>query len=141
MNFIIGIIIIFYLIWVWNSTKDFETIVMRVSYIFVGTLFMIVFCLILFQISKIGVNYPKEEMVGQVRRIILLVFVPLNGLVILTQVSTIITQIKSGMISKEDMNKKIKIRSILLVALIVVECIYFKNIQYGILKIMNSRLS
>ena len=85
MYFIIFILFVFFVVFAWNSTKDFETPVMRLSYIGVGTLFITVLTLIIFQFSRIGINYPKEEMIGEVRKIILLVFIPINGLIILTQ--------------------------------------------------------
>lgn len=139
MYFIITVLIVVYLIWVWNSTKDFETIVMRLSYLAVGTLFIIVLTLLLFGISSIGVNYPKQEMIGEVRKVILLTFVPLNGIVVLPQLASLFTRVKSGMLSKDELAKKIRILAIIFVILVIIECIYFKNIQGGIIEIINSR--
>lgn len=140
MYFIIAILIIIYLIWTWKSTEQFETITMRISYILVGTIFITVITLILFWISKIGVEYPKEAMIGEVRKIILLIFVPVNGFIVLTQFSSVVANMKSGMVSKEDMEKKIKVLSIIFAIMIIVECIYFKNIQIGLIKIINARI-
>ena len=137
--FIITVLFIIYIVFVWNSTKEFETILMRISFILIGTLFITVLTLILFLISKIGVVYPKNEMVGEVRRIILLCFIPINGFITLTQASSIFTQAKSGMVSKEDIEKKIKRLIIIFIALIIFETIYFKNIQNGMIKIIKNR--
>ena len=52
---------------------------MRISFILVGTLFITILTLILFWVSKFGITYPKKEMVGEVRKIILLSFIPING--------------------------------------------------------------
>lgn len=133
INFIIIILFIAYFVFTWRSTKDFENILMRVSYIGVGTLFITVLTLILFWISKIGVQYPKDEMIGQVQKIILLVFIPINGFIVLTQFSSVVTQIKSGMVSKDDLQKKIKILIIVFIILIIFEAVYFKHIQLGII--------
>ena len=106
---IIFILIVFYIIWTWNSTKEFETQFMRISYIAVGTLFITLITLLVFQISKIGVIYPKEEMIGQVRTLVLLIFAPINGFIVLTQSANLIAQIKGSIISKKETEKKIKI--------------------------------
>ena len=140
INFIIVVLFIIYIVCAWNSTKEFENTLMRISFIFVGTLFITLLTLILFWISKIGVQYPKKEMIGEVRRIILLSFIPINGFVTLTQSASIFAQAKSGMVSKEDMQKKIKRLVIIFIILIVFEAIYFKNIQNGMIRIIQNKM-
>lgn len=137
INLIIFILFVVYIIWTWNSTKEFETTLMRISYIAIGTIFIAIITWLLFVISKIGVEYPKEEMIGQVRKIVLLVFIPINGFIVLTQCSSIFSQVRSGIVSKEDLSKKIKIRLVILAMLIIFEVIYFKHIQYGIINVIN----
>ncbi len=138
INFIIFVLFVIYIVFVWNSTKEFENTTIRVSYILIGTLFITILTLILFWISKIGVEYPKREMIGEVRRIVLLVFIPINGFITLTQAASIFAQAKSGMVSKEDMEKKIKKVIIAFVVLIIVEVIYLKNIQNGMIRFIES---
>ena len=140
INFIIVVLFIIYIVCAWNSTKEFENTLMRISFILVGTLFITLLTLILFWISKIGVQYPKKEMIGEVRRIILLSFIPINGFVTLTQSASIFAQAKSGMVSKEDMQKKIKRLVIIFIILIVFEAIYFKNIQNGMIRIIQNKM-
>ena len=141
INFIIVVLFIIYIVCAWNSTKEFENNLLRISFIFVGTLFITLLTLILFWISKIGVEYPKKEMIGEVRKIILLSFIPINGFLILTQTASIFAQAKSGMVSKEDMQKKIKRLVIFFIILIVIEAIYFKNIQNGMIKIIQNKMT
>ena len=107
--FIIFIIFATYIICTWNSTKEFDNAFIRISYIVIGTLFIALFTFIFFLFSKIGIEYPKQEMVGQVRKIILLIFIPINGIVVLPQIANIISRVKNGNISKEDLQKKIRI--------------------------------
>ena len=137
--FIITVLFIIYIVCVWNSTKEFETLLMRISFLIVGTIFITILTLILFWISKIGISYPKREMIGEVRKIILLSFIPINGFITLTQASTIFSQAKSGMVSKEDMEKKIKRLLIIFIALIIFDAFYFKNIQNGMIRIIQSK--
>lgn len=138
INFIIFVLFVIYVVFVWNSTKEFENTIIRVSYILIGTIFITILTLILFGISKMGVKYPKKEMIGEVRKIVLLVFIPINGFITLTQASSIFVQAKSGMVSKEDMEKKIKRFVFIFVILIFFEAIYFKNIQNGIINFMQN---
>ena len=141
INFIIVVLFIIYIVCAWNSTKEYENILIRISFVFVGTLFIAMLTFVLFLISKIGVEYPKKEMIGEVRRIILLSFIPINGFLILTQSASIFAQAKSGMVSKEDMQKKIKRLAIIFIVLIVFEAIYFKNIQNGMIRIIQNKMS
>ena len=141
INFIIILLFIVYIVCTWNSTKEFENLLTRISFIIIGTIFIAIMTLILFLISKIGVEYPKKEMIGEVRRIILMSFIPINGFIIITQSASIFTQAKSGMVSKEDMQKKIKRLIIIFVVLIVFEAIYFRNIQNGMIKIIQNRIN
>ena len=141
INFIIVVLFIIYIVCAWNSTKEFENNLLRISFIFVETLFITLLTLILFWISKIGVEYPKKEMIGEVRKIILLSFIPINGFIILTQTASIFAQAKSGMVSKEDMQKKIKRLVIIFIVLIVFEAIYFKNIQNGMIIIIQNKMT
>ena len=140
INFIIVVLFIIYIVCAWNSTKVFENTLLRISFILVGTLFITLLTLILFWISKIGVKYPKKEMIGEVRKIILLSFIPINGFLTLTQSASIFAQAKSGMVSKEEMKKKIKRLVIIFIILIVFEAIYFKNIQNGMIRIIQNKM-
>ena len=140
INFIIVVLFIIYIVCAWNSTKVFENTLLRISFILVGTLFITLLTLILFWISKIGVKYPKKEMIGEVRKIILLSFIPINGFLTLTQSASIFAQAKSGMVSKEEMKKKIKRLVIIFIILIVFEAIYFKNVQNGMIRIIQNKM-
>ena len=137
--FIIFILFISYLVWTWKSTKEYESIISRASYILVGSIFITVVTLVIFEISKMGVIYPKDEMIGEVRKIILLIFVPVNGLIVLTQSASVFSQVKSGMVSKEDMSKRIRILAVVFIIMIIIECIYFKSIQNGMIRIINAK--
>ena len=140
ISFIIVVLFIIYIVCAWNSTKVFENTLLRISFILVGTLFITLLTLILFWISKIGVKYPKKEMIGEVRKIILLSFIPINGFLTLTQSASIFAQAKSGMVSKEEMKKKIKRLVIIFIILIVFEAIYFKNVQNGMIRIIQNKM-
>ena len=78
-------------------------------------------------------------MIGDVRREILYIFIPLNGFILLPQISGLIDRIKEGDTSKEEFQKRMRIALIIFGILIIFECIYFKNIQNGIINFLNSK--
>ena len=138
--FIIIMLFLVYIFWTWNSTKEFETITIRISYVVIGTIFMAFITFLLFLFSRIGVTYPSKEMVGEVRNIILLVFTPINGFIMLPKLSYAIAEVKNGTISKEDLQKKIRKILIIAIVLIIFEVIYFKSIQNEIIDFINLQL-
>ena len=137
INFMIFIIFVAYIVWTWKSTSEFEGYITRFSYILIGTVFIVLLTLILFSFSTIGIKYQNNDMLGDVRAKILLLFTPINGFAILPQVANLIGRIKNGNLSKEDAQKKIRIILIISIILILSECIYFKHIQNGIIELIN----
>ena len=137
--FIIFMLFVIYFTWVWNGTKGFGNISLRISFITIGTLCITLITYILFLFSKIGVEYPKKEMISVVRKMILLVFVPVNGFITMPQGINLINRLKDGNISQEEKSKKFRKLLIIILVLIILECIYFKNIQNGIINYINMR--
>ena len=137
--FIIFILFVAYILWTWHSSAQIESMVTRISFIGIGTLFIALVTFLLFSFSQIGVDYPVEEMAGSVRSIVLLIFIPINGFVIIPQIFNYIGGTKNGTISEENKGKVIRRICIIAVILIIFECIYFKNIQTGIINYINIR--
>ena len=136
---IIFILFLVDIFWTWSSTKSFEGNFTRISYIFIGTLFITLLTYIIFLFSKNGINYPNNAMIGKIRNIILLTFVPINSFVVLPQLAKIVEKIKNDEISEEKLKKIILIFVVIAIFLIVIESIYFKSIQNGIISIINSK--
>ena len=136
---IYGIIIILflvYLFWTWNNTKCFEGISTRISYIIIGTLFIALATYIIFLVSKRGITYLHQDMIGKIRNIILLIFVPLNGFIILPQIASTVGKIKSDDITGEQLKKRLLIFIIVIIIIVVFECSYFKSIQNQIIHLI-----
>ena len=72
MNIVIYMIIILLfavlLFWTWNNTKDFERTEQRILFIVIGIVILSILTLILFNISKIGVNYPNNNIMKEIRK-------------------------------------------------------------------------
>ena len=140
MIYVIIIILFFvYLSWTWNNTKAFEGNFTRISYIIIGTLFITLATYIIFLISKSGITYPHVEMIGKIRNIILLTFVPINGFITLPQIANTIEKIKNDNITAEQLKRRIVIFIIIVLLIVIFECSYFKNIQNGIIQVINLR--
>lgn len=137
INFLIFLLFVVYVVITWRSTKNFEGIPTRVLYMAIGTAFIALLTFFFFLFSSIGVEYPKEEMIGEVRTKILSIFIPLNGFIVLPQIASFIGRVKDGDTSKEELQKKMRIILITCIILIIFECIYFKNIQNGIINLLS----
>ncbi len=138
--FIIGLLFFVYFVWVWKSSREFDNIIIRMILLIIGTLFSVLLTYVLFIISKIGLDYPKEEMIRYIRNIILLVFVPINGFAIIPQFVNLCSRIKNGSISDEEKKRKIRILVVVFILLMILECFYFKNIQNGMLNYMKLKM-
>ena len=136
--FIIFIIWVIFIVWTWNSTKGFENVSNRILYIILGVVLTAIITYILFLFSKIGIEYPNQEMISEIRNILLLIFIPVNGTIVLPQVMNIMIRHKDGNISKEELQKKIRIILIICIIVIIFECIYFKSFQTEILDYINA---
>ena len=124
-----------YILWTWDNTKSFEGTSTRISYIAIGTVFILFITYIIFIISRSGINYPNKNMIGVVRNIILMVFVPVNGFITLPRIANMIGKIKNDEITGDKLKKKIIFFSIGVFIAIIIEGIYFKDIQNGIIEI------
>lgn len=136
---VIVILFIAYIMWTLNNAKEFASNGVKILFLIIGTMMVSLVTLILFSVSRLGVSYPKPEMVGAVRRIILLVFVPINGLIILPQIANVVGKVKKDKITQDEFQRKAIIMLIIIIVMVIIECIYFKNIQTGIINIINLR--
>ena len=139
---IYGVIVILFAVyfsWTWNNTKDFEGNFYRILYTVIGTVIITLGTYIVFLISKGGINYPNIEMIGKIRNIILLIFVPINGFIILPQIARTIGKMKKDNITNDELKKKIILFIIIIIIVITIECSYFKNIQNGIIVQFNNK--
>ena len=143
MNIVIYLVIIVLftvlLFWTWNSTRDFEDEQSRVIYIVMGLIILNIITFILFNISKLGIKYESKEILREIRRIIILIFVPINGYITLPHVANIKTEISLKNNDDEKTKKKIIILGIIVIFAIIFEIIYLRNFQNGIIKILNAR--
>ena len=132
IDLMILILFIVLILWTWDSTRKFENALYRVIYIIGGIVSNFLIAFIIFNISKSNINYPSIKVMKEIRKIMLLTFIPLNGIITMPFIANIINKIKDG----ENQKKRILIISIISILVIIIEIFYFQNIQIGILKMI-----
>ena len=137
--FIIAVLFVVLIFWTWNNTKDFEETSRRVIFIVVGIILIAIVTLIYFSISKAGITYPKVEMVKQVRKMVVLLFTPINGFLSLPHIASLKMKIKLKTEEEENLKKKIIILGIIFIVVTIAEINYMKDFQNGIIQMLNSK--
>lgn len=127
------------LFWIWNNSKDFKQTQAKIKFIIIGIIILSIITLIIFNISKIGVIYPNKNIMKEIRKISLLLFIPINGFFTLPHIASIKSQIELGTNDNEKIRKKIIILGIIFIILTIIEIIYLKDFQNGIIQMLNSK--
>ena len=135
---VIIILFIVLISWTWNNVKTYETTQQKVFYIIIGLIILAIETLVIFNISKKSVSYPNLEIMRQVRKIALLIFIPINGFLSMPHFASIFKELGEGT-DDEKTKKKLVILGIIIIISIIVEISYLKNFQNGIIKIINSK--
>lgn len=134
---IISIILFFVLgIIIYNGLNGIE-LKYKIIIFLIEILLCFVVTIILFNISSIGIEYPNSKSKTIAMKTLVLIFTPINGILLLPNVTRIINESKNEEITKEECVKKIKKFLITFIILIIIEFIYLKNTQNGILNNYN----
>jgi len=129
MSIIIFIILIK---WVLHNMSSIENKTKTV-YLIIGIILVLILSFILFNVSKVKIDYPNEEVFKQIRKWLLAIFIPMNGLVILPYIANLIEKVKLEEIENEELKKRAILFAVILIILIIFECKYLTNAQLGIL--------
>lgn len=96
-------------------------------------LFMFIISNIIYGIGNMGII---GEIANKSKNMILLVLMPINMMIIASPISLQINKAQSKEIEKEKFSKKIITLVLIDIAILIVECIYIKNIQLGTQSVM-----
>ena len=96
--------------------------------------------MIIFNISKNGINYQNESTEKTIKTILVSLFTAINGIIFIPYIAKIFLKVKENDIEKSKLNRKIIILIILFVICMYFECGYLKDIQKGIINVYNSML-
>lgn len=135
MTVILSIIAVLFLVllgWSWNSLGSIEK-QDKIKYIIVGLILTYIMTIIIYSISKIGINYESKDAMKMIRVIFQLLFTIVNGYILLPYTFKKIEQIKNNTIEEDKIKKSIIIIIIVIVALFIFESMYLGNIQQEIL--------
>ena len=92
---------------------------------------------ILFNLSSKGIEYASAEVEQEVSKILVLVFTPINGIIYMPYIAKLMSKYKFDEIKSDELVKKIICLIIITILLFIVEVLYLKNIQLGILNVAN----
>lgn len=140
MIFIIMIALIIYFVliaWTWQSLGFIEKN-KKVVFIIVGIIIMYAITWIIYQITKVGVEYPNEEMKNSIQNILVAIFTGINGMIIMPQIGKMLDKINEDEMKKQEFTKKLIILMIVFVISIIIEIGYMKDTQQGIVKIYHT---
>jgi len=94
--------------------------------------------LIIFNISTNGINYTNPKEIENVRNMLVTLFTFVNGLIVMPMISKIIYRVKEDEITKDQATKKLFVVLVIFAIILFFECGYLKNIQQGILNVINA---
>ena len=139
MYLMIIVLFVVLLFWTWNNSKDFQENKAKIKFILIGLILLSMVTFILFNLSKIGIDYPNEDIMKEIRKIALLLFIPINGFLTLPHIASIKTEIQLGAKEEEKIKRKIILIAIVWILAIIIETIYLKDFQKGIIQIINTK--
>ena len=135
---VIGIVILaayFVLIaWSWQCLEDLEKIKRVIAIIF-GIIICYLITLILFNISKNGIDYQNIENEKMIKRILTIMFTAINGIIFIPNIAKIYINVKEENIKKEKARIKIVALIVVFIICTFFECRYLKNMQTGIMNV------
>lgn len=121
-------------VYTWQKLGNIEKKT-KIIYIVVGLLIVAFITLILFNISSANIEYEKIEMKNDIRKMLVLIFTPVNALFLMPSFAKILNEIKNDEIEKEKLKFRILKILIIFVIVLIIEYNYLVNTQIGIMEI------
>ena len=121
-------------VYTWQKLGNIEKKT-KIIYIVLGLLIVAFITLILFNISSTNIDYEKIEMKNDIRKMLVLIFTPVNALFLMPSFAKILNEIKNNEIEKEKLKFRILKILIIFVIVLIIEYNYLVNTQIGILEI------
>ncbi len=101
----------------------------KIAITIIGILLMYIILYVIYNISSKGI---ESAVVQASRQMIIFAFLPINLICIATPILMQIRKLKEKDLTNEKFKKKIIIYFIIAIVILVIECIYIKDIQTGI---------
>ena len=135
--FIIVILFVVLLFWTWNNSREFQENTDKIKFILIGLMVLSLITWIIFNLSKIGIQYPNEDIMKELRKISVLLFIPINGFLSLPHMASIKSELHQVTRDDEKIKRKIIILGIVFILAIIIEILYLNDFQNGIIEMLN----
>lgn len=123
--------------WTWNNLGDIDKV--KKILIIAGELIVIyIITLILFGISKNGIEYTNKDVEGNIKNVIVALFTGFNSLIVLPYLNKQIIKLKEKETDEKNIIKKLLIMFLIFVVCIIFECGYMRDTQKGIIQVQKS---
>ena len=119
---------------IYNELNDMENR-KKFIVIFFEIIICLIFSILILKFSSFGIKYPTDRNKNSVTKILVAIFTPINGIILLPEITKIINEMQNEEKDNDKFNKRLKKIIIRCVVLVIIEVIYLKNIQNGILNI------
>ena len=123
--------------WTWNNLVDVDKI--KKILIIAGEILLIyLITLIVYAISKNGIDYTNTEVEKNIKIVIVTLFTGFNSLIILPFLNKQIIKLKEKETEEKSIIKKVAILFLIFIVCLIFECGYMKDTQKGILQVQKS---
>ena len=109
----------------------------KLIYIVVGTAVMYIITSIVYWFSTRGIEVTEVSERG--KDLITFLFVPINGIIILPLLAKSYSKLKYGNLDKSEFLKRGIVLAVILLIVLIIECMYFKNIQQQVVNMLNAQ--
>ena len=137
--FISAIIIIIYLVAIAKTWTNLEELEKHKKIIIIGIGIIVLYLVtnIIFSISTNSIEYQNGNMQNSVKNMLTILFTGINALIFIPWITKNVVKLKNNEIETKSFQMKLLIIGTVFVVCMIVENIYIKNIQKGILDIYN----
>ena len=109
----------------------------KVIFIAIGIAVMYMLTSLIYWISSRGIEVKEISETG--KNLLTFLFVPINGILVLPILAKSYRRYKTGRINGNHLRNRAILLGILLLIVLIVECIYFKDIQNGVINMLNEK--
>ena len=133
------ILIIYVVLILWSlNNLGKMTIAKKIIYILVNLLIVFIFTNISYIISKQNIQYESQEIMNNIKTVLLLLFTGINGIITIPISCKQISELQEENIDKTKFTKRIILIFVVLLIIAYLECGYMETTQKGILQIMTN---
>lgn len=123
--------------WTWNNLGDIDKI--KKILIIAGEMLVIsLITLIVYTISKNGIDYTNKDVESSIKTVIVALFTGFNSLITLPFLNKQIIKLKEKEAEEKSIVKKVAIMFLIFIVCLIFECGYMKDTQKGILQVQKS---